>query len=118
MSERKMLEGHLGASDVRVAYRGERDAVRRSHLQVIWLLLEGMSRGEVSRVTGFTQRWILKLIERWNAGGYRGAGRPSPRQCRGQPLMDAAGLAALAAALEGAPADSGLWSGRQVAAWM
>ena len=46
-------------------------AYRRSHLQVIWLLLDGMATAEVSRVTGFGVRWIEKLIHRWNgAGGF------------------------------------------------
>jgi transposase InsO family protein len=34
------------------------------------------------------------------------------------PFLDQAGLKALAALLEGAPPDQGLWSGRKVAAWM
>src|SRR5712691_8827649 len=33
------------------------------------------------------------------------------------PVLDEAGLAGLAAALEQGPEDSGLWSGRKVAAW-
>ena len=37
---------------------------------------------------------------------------------RRKPLLDAAGQAALAALLEVAPPDGGLWSGRKVAAWM
>jgi hypothetical protein len=43
--------------------------VRRSHLQVIWLLLGGTATSEVARVTGFSRRWIEKLIHRWNADG-------------------------------------------------
>ncbi len=66
------------------AYRCERDAVRRSHLQVIWLLLEGMATAEVSRVTGFGVRWIEKLIHRWNGSpglAIGGAATPGGSQC-------------------------------------
>lgn len=118
MSERKVLKRHRAASEVAVAYRAERDAVRRSHLQVIWLLLSGDAVREVARVTGFTKRWIRTLVDRWNAAGMDGLGDRRRSNGGARPLLDAAGLAALAAALEGLPADGGLWSGRQVAAWM
>ena len=63
------VKPHAGHEAVGLAYRNERDVVRRSHLQVIWLLLGGMAGAEVARVTGFTPRWIEKLTHRWNADG-------------------------------------------------
>ena len=74
MGERRVLVDHASADEVRSAYRGERDAVRRSHLQVIWLLLLGEPVPCVARVSGFSERWIGKLIERWNADGPSGLG--------------------------------------------
>ena len=118
MGVRKMLKWHVDAWEVREAYRGERNSVRRSHLQVIWLLLSGDPVAEVARVSGFTERWIAKLIDRWNADGLGGLGDRRRGNDGAKPLLDAAGMGALAAALEAAPADGGLWSGRQVAAWM
>ena len=118
MPERKILEAHPGAAAVYAAYRGERETVRRAHLQVIWLLLSGRTVAEVSAVTGFCGRWILKLMDRWNERGLAGLGDRRRLNAGAEPLLDGAGLAALAAALDGAPADGGLWSGRQVAAWM
>jgi transposase len=118
MGERKMLERHLEASAVQMAYRGEREPVRRAHLQVIWLLLSGDPTAEVARVTGFTERWILKLIGRWNGAGLAGLGDRRRRNAGAKPLLDGVGLSALAAALEEPPPDGGLWNGRQVAAWM
>ncbi len=100
------------------AYRRERDAVRRSHLQVIWLLLDGMATAEVSRVTGFGVRWIEKLIHRWNGAGLAGLGDRRRGNAGREPVLDTAGRAVLTALLEGAPPDGGLWSGRKVAAWM
>jgi len=112
-----MLEPHWDAATALEAYRGERDGVRRAHLQVIWLLLSGEASSVVARVTGFSLRWIEKLVVRWNAEGPAGLG--DRRRGNGAaPVLDAAGLLALAAALEAGPEDGGLWSGRKVAAWM
>jgi transposase len=117
MSGGKMLVPHWEATTALEAYRGERGAVRRAHLQVIWLLLSGEAASVVARVTGFSLRWIDKLVARWNAEGPAGLG--DRRRGNGAaPVLDAAGLAALAAALDEGPEDGGLWSGRKVAGWM
>jgi len=113
-----MLVLHCSVSEVLAAFRSEREAVRRAHIQVIFLLLSGDPAAEVARVSGFTTRWIDVLIGRWNADGLAGLGDRRRGNVGAEPLLDAAGRAALAAVLEGPPADGGLWSGRQVAAWM
>ncbi len=112
-----MSAPHWDAATALEAYRGERDEVRRAHLQVIWLLLSGGAASAVARVTGFSLRWVEKLVARWNAEGPAGLG--DRRRSNGAaPVLDAAGLAALAAALEQEPGDGGLWSGRKMAGWM
>ena len=117
MSGGKMLVPHWDAVTALEAYRGEREGVRRAHLQVIWLLLSGEAASAVARVTGFSQRWVEKLVARWNAEGPAGLG--DRRRGNGAtPVLDAVALVALAAVLEQAPEDGGLWSGRKVAAWM
>jgi transposase len=117
MGGSKILLPHWDAAQALAAYRGEREAVRRSHFQVIWLLLSGEAASAVARVTGFSERWIEKLVARWNAEGPDGLG--DRRRGNGaSPVLDAAGLAALAAALDEGPEDCGLWNGRKVAAWM
>ncbi len=118
MTTCETLIEHMDAASVLAAYRGEKDRVRRAHLQVIWLLLSGDPVAEVARVTGFSGRWIAILIGRWNAHGAAGLGDRRRSNAGAKPLLDEAGLAALAAALAAAPADGGLWNGRQVAAWM
>jgi transposase len=118
MGEFLRVEALCPVAEVAAGYRRERDAVRRSHLQVIWLLLDGMAAPEVAGVTGFSGRWIEKLIHRWNAAGLAGLGDRRRNNPGKSPVLDAAGLAALSAVLEGAPPDGGLWSGRKVAAWM
>jgi hypothetical protein len=98
MSSGKMLEPHWDAATALEAYRGERDGVRRAHLQVIWLLLSGEASAAVARVTGFSLRWVEKLVARWNAEGPGGLG--DRRRGNGAaPVLDAAGLLALSAAL-------------------
>lgn len=118
MSTSLNIVEHDGASAVLSAYRQARDAVLRAHLQVIWLLLSGESLATVARLTSFSERWIRKLVGRWNEAGIAGLGDRRRHNAGAAPLLDETGLAALAAALEEAPADGGLWSGRQVAAWM
>ena len=92
MPERKMLKAHLGADGVYAAYRREREAVRRAHLQVIWLLLSGRTVAEVSAVTGFCGRWLLKLMDRWNERGLAGLGDRRRLNAGAEPLLDEAGL--------------------------
>src|SRR5579863_5403598 len=99
-------------------YRQEKDAVRRSHIQTVKLALEGMASNDVARVTGFSVRWIKKLMARWREEGMAGLGNKRLRNKGKEPLLDAAGLKALAELLNGTPPDQGLWSGRKVAAWM
>ncbi len=118
MGSHKVVERQAEFSVLEQAYRCERDGRCRSHMQVIWLLLQGNGVSEVARVTGFSARWINKLIDRWNGQGLAGLGDRRHNNKGAQPLLDDAGLAALAAALGEDPADGGVWSGRQVTAWM
>lgn len=118
MGERKAVIRHSEADEVLAAYRAERDGIRRSHLQVIWLLLSGEAVCEVERVTGFCERWIGLLIDRWNGSGLDGLGDRRRKNAGARPMLDAADLAALTAALGEDPKDGGLWSGRKVAEWM
>ena len=80
--------------------------------------MSGDPGSEVARVTGFTRRWISELLRRWNEAGLAGLGDRRSGNAGAQPMLDDVGLAALVEALEGSPADGGLWNGRQVAAWM
>jgi len=109
---RKQIEA-LGAE-----YRREKDVVRRSHIQTVKLVLEGMAFEDVGRVTGFSIRWINKLMARWRNEGLAGLGNKRLNNKGKEPFLDQAGLKALAELLEGTPPDQGIWSGRKVAAWM
>ena len=69
MAERIQLIGHLGAAELFERYRAAADRVARSQLQIIWLLTSGKSLAEVAAASGYSTRWIQKLIHRDNAGG-------------------------------------------------
>jgi hypothetical protein len=79
-------------------------------------LLSGEAASAVARVTGFSLRWVEKLVARWNAEGPAGLG--DRRRGNGAaPVLDEAGLAALAAALDAGPADGGLGGGARLGAF-
>jgi transposase len=95
-----------------------RDPVERSHWQMIWLLVSGRPLGEVAAVTGYTTRWIREVVRSYNTDGVSAVADRRHANAGAAPLLDAAGQAALAAALHEPPLDGGRWSGRQVAAWI
>ncbi len=69
MAKRLHLVGHLDAAELFKRYRAAADRVERSQLQIIWLLTSGKSVAEVAAASGYSTRWIQKLIHRDNAGG-------------------------------------------------
>lgn len=112
------LVGHLSAEELGQRYRAARDRIERSHLQVIWLLRQGRSGGEVARVTGYSERWVAEIARRYNEGGPEGLADRRRGNAGAKPLLDAAQRVALAEALQGTPSQGGLWSGPKVAAWI
>jgi transposase len=112
------VAGHLNAAELGQRYRAARDRVARGHLQVVWLLVQGRSRGEVARIMGLSGVWVAEIVRRYNEAGPEGLGDRRRGNAGAEPLLDAEGEAALRAALAAPPADGGLWSGPKVAAWM
>jgi transposase len=110
--------GHLSAAELGRRYRAERDRVARGHLQVVWLLRQGRSGREVARIMGLSGVWVAEIVRRYNADGPEGLGDRRRGNAGAKPLLGAEDEAALRAALDGPPADGGLWSGPKVAAWM
>ena len=112
------VAGHLSAAELGRCYRAARDRVARGHLQVVWLLAQGRSRGEVARVMGLSGVWVGEIMRRYNEAGPDGLGDRRRGNAGAKPLLDAGGEAALRAALGAPPADGGLWTGPKVARWM
>src|SRR3982750_2954638 len=112
------LVAHMSPADQGRRYRAARGAIERSHLQIIWLLSQGREVREVAAVSGYGRRWIGAIVRRYNEAGPDGLGDGRARNAGAKPLLDADGEAALGAALAGAPADGGLWTGPKGSAWM
>ncbi len=117
------MSPHASTQELERRYRKAKDPVQRSHLQIIWLLNEGRTTGEVSEVTGYSSGWVRKIARRYNEGGLQGLGDRRHRNpgARERALLDEEGQAELREALLGpAPASvgGGMWSGPKVALWI
>jgi transposase len=112
------VAAHLSPAELGRRYRTARDPIERSHLQIVGLLSQGRDEREVAAVSGYGRRWIGAIVRRYNEAGPDGLGDRRATNAGAKPLLDADGEATLEAALAGAPADGGLWTGPKVAAWM
>src|SRR3954468_23695102 len=112
------VAGHLSATELGRRYRAARGRVERGHLQVVRLLVQGRSRGEVARIMGLSGLWVAEIVRRYDAKGPDGLGDRRRGNAGAKPLLDAEDEAALRAALAAPPPDGGLWTGPKVAAWM
>jgi transposase len=118
MRTRFTVAAHLSAEELAVRYRAAGDPVLRSQVQMIWLLVAGRPLAEVAGVTGYSTRWVREVVRRYNEHGLDDLGDRRRSNRGGEPLLDAAGRAALTAALAKPPRDGGLWTGAKVAAWI
>ena len=72
MRERFTVAAHLSAEELAARYRAAGDPVRRSQLQMMWLLVSGRSLAEVAAATGYSTRWVREVVKRYNAAGTEG----------------------------------------------
>ncbi len=114
------LEAHLSSEELEHRYREARDPVARSHYQILWLIGEGRTTGEVMEVTGYSRGWIQQLARRYNAGGPEALGDRRHRNpgARDRALLDAEQQEELAEALRKPPEDGGMWNSRKVGEWI
>ena len=118
MPKQLRLVPHHPTEELGRLYRQAHDPVARSHWQILWLVSQGHSAPRVAAATGYSARWVRTLVQRYNARGDAGVGDGRRANPGGAPLLDAAALADLDAALDALPPDGGLWNGRKVAAWI
>jgi transposase len=118
MARRMTVAPHVTVAELEQRYRAAEDPVARSQWQMLWLLAGGMPTAEVGRVTGYGVRWIQEIARRYRDGGPAAVGDRRHANPGAAPLLDGAQQAALQDALAGPAPDGGLWTGRQVAAWM
>lgn len=117
------MSPHASTDELEYRYRKAKDPVERSHHQIVWLLSEGKTPGEVSEVTGYSLGWVRKIAHRYNARGVEGLGdrRHQNPGAKERALLDEAGETELLEALQGPPPASvggGMWSGPKVARWI
>ena len=112
------IVGHLPVAELEARYRAARDATEARHFQAVWLLAQGRTVPEGAEVLAFVPRWVTQPAARPNASGPEALGDRRRRNGRRASLLTPELLAALAERLKEPPADGGLWSGPEVAAWM
>jgi transposase len=118
MARRLTIPPHLTLAELERRYRRARDPVARSHWHILWLLAGGMATAEVARLTRYSVNWVREIARRYREEGPAAIGDRRHRNPGAAPLLDARQQAALREALGGPAPDGGLWTGRQVAAWM
>jgi transposase len=118
MGSKVYLIEHLDADELYHRYREERDPIKRTHLQIVWLLTSGRPAKVAAEMTGYSQRWISVLVGRYNEAGVEGLGDLRRFNPGSRPLLDAEQRERLDRALDDPPPDGGLWTGRLVAQWI
>lgn len=116
--KRRQIPPHLSVDEVEQRYRRATDPVARSQWQMLWLLASGMPTAEVARVTGYSGNWVREIARRYRVEGPAGIGDRRHGNPGAAPLLTPAQQAQLRAALAGPAPDGGIWTYRQVAAWM
>src|SRR5215216_1933287 len=65
---------HLSVSALEQQYRSCTDVTAARHLQTIWLLAKGHEIAEVAATVSYAQRWVERLLARYNAQGPQALG--------------------------------------------
>jgi transposase len=115
---RLTIPPHLALDELERRYRRATDPVARSQWQMVWLLSGDTPTAEVARVTGYSVPWVREIARRYREDGPAGIGDRRHGNPGAPPLLDAGQQAALRAALGGPGPDGGIWTCRQVAAWI
>src|SRR3954451_21130448 len=118
MGSKVYLIDHLTADELYHRYREEQHPIKRTHLQILWLVTSGRPAKVAAEMTGYSQRWISVLVGRYNEAGVDGLGDLRRLNPGSRPLLEADHLERLDHALDDPPPDGGLWTGRLVAQWI
>ena len=86
MARRVVVEWAESAEELYAYYTGEPDLTRRTRLQVLWLVREGRSTAEASRIAGAGRRSVERWLGWYRRGGLAEALRRVPgHAARGAP---------------------------------
>jgi transposase len=109
---------HLSIAELEERFRTAKDPILARHAQVIWLLAQGHTTAQVSRVTSFVPRWIGQLLARFNAEGIPALGDLRRHNGRAASVLKPDLLERLRVRLADPPPDGGLWTSRKVGQWL
>jgi len=109
---------HLGIAALEERYEACEDVMSSRHFQTIWLLAKGHTIAEVAAMTSFGQRWIEKLLERYNALGPSALGDRRRGNGATATVLKPELLERLRVRLGDPPLDGGVWTSGKVAHWM
>ncbi|WP_313898381.1 helix-turn-helix domain-containing protein [Methylobacterium sp. J-068] len=112
------IADHLSVAELGRRARTWPDACATRHYQAIWLLAQGKPFWEVAAMTGFVQRWLEQLAQRYNQFGPDALGDRRRRNGTSPRLLTPELLDKLRACLAEPPPDGGTWSTPKIAAWM
>jgi transposase len=115
MAGKIYLVQHVSLAELEHRYKAEPDGIKRSHLQIIWLLAQGHTAKFVASVTGYSPSWISTILWRYNDFGVGGLGDGRSDNPGAPPLLNARQQDQLNTILDDPPPDGGQWSGRKVA---
>lgn len=118
MPARLRLAAPCSAEELLVRDRSAKESTERTHFQVLHRLSQRWRTEDIAEAVGYSVVWIRVLVKRYNEGGAEARGDRRWYNAGQACLLDREGEAALKEALKQKPADEGLWSGPQVAAWM
>src|SRR3954465_12790672 len=109
---------HLSVSALEQQYRSCTDVTAARHLQTIWLLAKGHASAEVAATVSYAQRWVERLLARYNAHGPQALGDLRRRNGTSPTILRPDLRDKLKDRLREPPPDGGLWTSPKVAAWM
>jgi transposase len=95
MPRRISIEPHLSIDELENCYRQSKDAIARTHYQIIWLLALGKTTAEVASITGYGLSWIYELVRSYNRYGAKMLGDRRQNNTGAEPLLDDVQLAQL-----------------------
>jgi transposase len=99
-------------------YREEKERVKRSHYQIVWLLRKGCTSAEVKEVSGYSLPWIRAIAKRYNQEGPSGLGDKRLKAPGGHCILNETQQQELYEALLSPHPQEGLWNSRLVAEWI
>jgi transposase len=112
MKKRITAQDYLSIDQVEARYRKAQDPVERSHWQIIWLVAQGKTTGEISEVTGYGANWIYTIVQRYNHARPTGLGDRRHNNPGGTFILSAEQQQQLQHDLDAGAPDGGLWTGR------